>query len=216
MRSLWDILFVFIFLKIFKQIDIAESNTAYSDLQALFLAARDGSGNGSIVEVGAYKGKSTIALASGSTVAGREKVVSIDPHGGGTLEVFRGNIAKAGLSGRVITVAAASRDAREKFEGPVRLIFIDGLHDYDSVKADIGLWKDLVIDGGILAFHDYDYPTVHQAVAELTDSPAYNFEVETGCTAFVSKGKRGNEALFRTIRVFNSLKRALVPRKAKT
>jgi predicted O-methyltransferase YrrM len=214
LKSLYDILYVFIFLKIFKQIDIAESNTAYSDLQALFLAARDGYGRGSIVEVGAYKGKSTIALASGSACAGREKVMSIDPHGGGTLEVFRGNIAKCGLSGQVMTVVAVSREAREKFEGPIRLIFIDGLHDYKSVKDDIELWKGPVIDGGILAFHDYNYPTVHQAVKELTDSLAYTFEVEVGCTAFVSKGKQSNQELFRTIRLFNSLKRVLLLRKA--
>jgi precorrin-6B methylase 2 len=215
LKSFWDICFTFIFLKILKRIDIAESNTAYSDLQALFLAARDSRGNGSIVEIGAYKGKSTIALASGSKMARREKVFSIDPHSGGTLEIFRKNIAKSGLSGQVITLVADSRAGREKFEGLIRLIFIDGLHDYDSVKADIELWKDRVIDGGILAFHDYNYSTVHQAVKELTDSPGYFIEAEVGCTVFVSKGKRINRELFQTIRVYNGLKQAIFAGKVK-
>jgi hypothetical protein len=215
LKSFRDICFAFVFLKIIKRIDIAESNTAYSDLQALFLAARDGEGKGCIVEVGAYKGKSTIALASGSKLVGREKVLSIDPHGGGTLEVFQRNMARSGLSGQVITVVAVSQAAREKFDGLIRLIFIDGLHDYDSVKADIELWKDRVIDGGILAFHDHNYSTVYQAVKELTDSPGYSFEEEVGCTAFVSKGKQSNQGLFRTMRVFNSLKKAILPSKIK-
>jgi hypothetical protein len=215
LKSFWDICFAFVFLKIFKRIDIVESNTAYSDLQALFLAARDGKGRGCIVEVGAYKGKSTIALASGSKLGGREKVESIDPHGGGTLEVFQTNIARSGLSEQVVTVVAVSLTAREKFGGLIRLIFIDGLHDYASVKSDIELWKDRVIDGGILAFHDYNYSTVYQAVKELTDSPGYSFEAEVGCTAFVSKGNRSNQELFRTMRVFNSLKKAILPGRVK-
>jgi len=208
-RIVFDICFVFVFLKIFKRIDAAESNTGYSDLQALFLAARDGWGRGEIVEIGSYKGRSTIALASGSKLALREKVLSIDPHSGGTLEVFRRNIAERGLADYVITEVATSEQACKGFNGAVRLLFIDGLHDYKSVKQDIQLWKDRVIEGGLMAFHDYNYSTVYQAVKELTDSPGYVFEAEVGCTAFVSKGKSQNQDLFETIRVFNILKRIL-------
>ncbi len=209
-RSFLDIGFVFVLLKIFKRIDAVQSNTGYSDLHSLFLAARDGWGKGQIVEIEAYKGKSTIALAAGSKLKCREKVLSIDPHSEVTLEEFQRNISQSGLADYVITKVATSREAAGEYNGLIRLIFIDGLHDYNSVKQDIELWKDRVIDGGLIAFHDYDYSTVFQAVKELTDCPGYIFEAEVGCTAFVSKKRSQNQDLFRAIRDFNRLKHRLI------
>lgn len=48
------------------------------------------------------------------------------------------------------------------------VVFIDALHDYESVKQDIGLWWPLVREGGYLAGHDFNHkwPGVMRAVAE--------------------------------------------------
>ncbi len=48
------------------------------------------------------------------------------------------------------------------------LVFIDGAHDYLSVREDIEHWLPVVKPGGIIAGHDYvkDYPGVIQAVDE--------------------------------------------------
>lgn len=53
---------------------------------------------------------------------------------------------------------------REFFE----VVFIDALHDYESVKQDIALWWPLVREGGYLCGHDYQhrFPGVMRAVAE--------------------------------------------------
>lgn len=50
-------------------------------------------------------------------------------------------------------------------------VYIDALHDYESVKADINAWFHKVKRGGILAGHDYssDWPGVMQAVNELVE-----------------------------------------------
>jgi hypothetical protein len=52
--------------------------------------------------------------------------------------------------------------------GGLDVVFIDALHDYESVKQDIELWWPLVREGGYLAGHDYNHkwPGVMRAVAE--------------------------------------------------
>ncbi len=48
------------------------------------------------------------------------------------------------------------------------VVFIDALHDYDSVRADISHWWELVNVGGYLCGHDFNHqwPGVERAVAE--------------------------------------------------
>lgn len=52
-------------------------------------------------------------------------------------------------------------------QGPC-VVFIDALHDYESVKQDIELWWPLVRPGGYIVLHDYNHkwPGVMRAVAE--------------------------------------------------
>ena len=40
----------------------------------------------------------------------------------------------------------------------VDLLFIDGHHDYKSVKENTLKWEPLVKIGGVILFHDYDHP----------------------------------------------------------
>lgn len=47
------------------------------------------------------------------------------------------------------------------------MVFIDGDHDYQTVKDDIAWWSPLIHSGGILCGHDYrDAPGVEQAVLD--------------------------------------------------
>lgn len=54
------------------------------------------------------------------------------------------------------------------------MIFLDAMHTYEDVKADILRWMPHLREGGIMAFHDYghgDFPGVKQAVDELITYP---------------------------------------------
>lgn len=133
-----------------------------SDAQgrALFDAAAAATGRGAIVEIGSWKGRSTTWLASGARLAGH-RVYAIDPHrrsredpGAATLDEFRGNLARNGLSDAVDALVMTSEEAAASIAGPVELLFIDGDHAYPAVRRDAELWLPRLIEGGIVMFHD--------------------------------------------------------------
>jgi len=51
---------------------------------------------------------------------------------------------------------------------PVRLVFIDAAHDYESVRNDIESWWPHVLPGGVLCGHDFElFPGVNKAATEF-------------------------------------------------
>lgn len=134
----------------------------------LYSLAKNCTGEGVIVEVGSWMGKSTICLGKGSLAGCRAKVYTIDPHTGAggiygediwTFDTFKENIRAAGVSDIVVPLVSTSEEASKGFSELVELIFIDGGHDYKSVKQDFELWYPKVIDGGVMAFHDVAWRT---------------------------------------------------------
>lgn len=71
------------------------------------------------------------------------------------------------------------------------LVFIDALHDYESVKQDIALWWPKVRVGGMLALHDFNHqwPGVERAIAESFD--LMQVGVAPDSVAFVLKNSEG-------------------------
>lgn len=72
---------------------------------------------------------------------------------------------------RTETIKMPSVLASEIYENEFfDFVFIDGSHDYESVKADILAWLPKIKPGGWLIMHDYDnpsFPGVRQAVNEF-------------------------------------------------
>lgn len=141
---------------------------------ALYHAAMYGPAEGKIVEIGSFKGKSTIWLAKGSKRVGKERVYAIDTHLGspehrpggefashmpleGTTEfVFRQNIKDAGIEDWVVPLVMSSDDALKLWQDPIRLLFIDAEHAYEATRRDFLSWQQYVTVGGLVAFHDVD------------------------------------------------------------
>ncbi|HXS67429.1 MAG TPA: class I SAM-dependent methyltransferase [Candidatus Polarisedimenticolia bacterium] len=135
------------------------------EARLLYRLARDCKGQGAIVEIGSWKGKSTICLARGSLAGFKTKIHAIDPHTGSpehskqfgvvwTFDEFRRNIENAGMTDMVIPHVDYSDAVARKFDEPVELVFIDGLHEYEGVKIDFDAWFPKVIEHGTMAFHD--------------------------------------------------------------
>lgn len=120
----------------------------------LYALAARGPGTGAIVEIGSNRGKSTTLLARAARLAGREHVHAIDPHRGGTEAEFRRNLAQEGLDDWVIPHVAKSQEFVGGWRDPIRLLFIDGLHTYEGVRADYADWAPFVVEGGVIALHD--------------------------------------------------------------
>ncbi len=127
----------------------------------LFNLAKRCKGRGIIVEIGSWKGKSTVWLAEGSKAGNNLKVYAIDPHTGcshhgkvWTFDEFKKNIETAEVDDLIVPIVKTSEEAANYFNEPVEFIFIDGAHEYELVKLDFMLWYPKVVNGGVMAFHD--------------------------------------------------------------
>jgi predicted O-methyltransferase YrrM len=152
--------------EIMKLTNNVEGWLSVSEGKLLYDLAKKCKGKGVIVEIGSWRGKSTIWLGCGSRDGNNVEVFAIDTHRGSpeqkaiygnaiwTYEDFKRNISDAELNNLVIPIISTSELAAKSFKKHVELIFIDGNHDYDFVKKDYEMWYPKVIYGGIMAFHD--------------------------------------------------------------
>ena len=130
--------------------------------ELLYNLAKKCSKNGVIVEIGSWKGKSTIWLAKGSEAGENIPVFSIDHHNGSfdeeektsTFDTFMKNIENAEIKNIVNPIIKKSHEASIDFKKPINLIFIDGGHDYQTVKQDFDDWYNKLNNGGVMVFHD--------------------------------------------------------------
>ncbi|MEM9746441.1 MAG: class I SAM-dependent methyltransferase, partial [Actinomycetota bacterium] len=119
---------------------------------------------GTIVEIGSFRGRSTIVLASAADPS--VSVIAIDPHAGndrgpqeidgfeaeadGDHAVFLGNLAAAGVAERVRHLRMYSGDALTEVDGTIDVLYVDGAHRYRPALSDIRSWGARVNDGGTM------------------------------------------------------------------
>jgi predicted O-methyltransferase YrrM len=122
--------------------------------EALFELARDCSGRGVIVEIGSWKGKSTICLGLGSRAGRGVRIFAVDPHADYRHGEFKDNVERAGIGDLVTPVKGLSQQVAGDFDQPIELLFVDGSHEEELVREDFDKWVPKVVEGGIVAFHD--------------------------------------------------------------
>lgn len=111
----------------------------------------------SVLEIGAYCGRSTICMAQTAKV-----VYTVDPFDGrdtpdkrDTLDEFTQNLDRYGLTGRVMFAQGTSSDIIPPMSETFDMAFIDGAHDFDSVMRDASLVAPRLTSNGLVYFHDY-------------------------------------------------------------
>jgi predicted O-methyltransferase YrrM len=137
---------------------------------ALYHLARECPSGLAIVEIGSFRGKSTAFLAAGGRDGHGAKVTAVDPwdlpgnpygkHGYSAPEVreaFEAQLRSVGLWSRVTARRAFSADAAAAWSGrKIGLLYIDGDHTEEGVRADVDAWAPHLAPGGVMAFDDYN------------------------------------------------------------
>lgn len=170
----------------------------------LYHLAKNCKGQGVIVEIGSWEGKSTVCLGLGSLKNSGSKIYAIDPHTGSsehqkdmgkvnTFTNFKRNIQRAKVSKIVIPLVMTSHKALGKVNKPVDLLFIDGAHDYKSVKQDFNDWFPKVVDGGVIAFHDtISWPGPKKVVKDKVFKSRYFKKI--GVIGSITFGEKTNQS----------------------
>ncbi len=162
-------------------IDSIKGFLSDDEAAALYQRALEVSGQGPVLEIGSYCGKSTIYLGlacrrTDSTVFALDHHRGSEEHQLGeffhdpdlydssegvvnTFRDFRHNISRAGLNDTVVPVVAGSDAAARHWQTPLSMVFIDGGHSLDAALTDYRCWMPHLKRGGILAIHDlFDDP----------------------------------------------------------
>jgi predicted O-methyltransferase YrrM len=138
-----------------------------------------------VLEIGTHKGGT---LFLWTRLARRDgTIVSIDLPGGkfgGGYGQFRAAIYRRFSSkGQTLHLLRCNSHDRSTFEkarqlfgdAPIDLLFIDGDHTYEGVKADWEMYSPLVRPGGMIVFHDIGKNYDDTEVKKLWDSIKPNF-----------------------------------------
>lgn len=148
-----------------------------------------------ILEIGAFRGASTVALSLGAKSGLGAKVYSVDPwdlpgnpygkHGYSAPETrlrYDAQLRRHRVRTWVTTIQAFSTDAAADWSGPeIGLLVIDGDHTERGVRDDVSAWAPHLATMAVMAFDDYGTkpnPGVAVVVDELAESGLWRFRLE--------------------------------------
>lgn len=162
-----------------------EGMTSLEEAKLLYQLAREVR-SGCIVEVGAYRGRTTVALGRGSLDGHRVPVFTIEPHqaftgvlggrfGPADAGAFYRAILETGCYHVVRLVSLSSEQVAPGWRLPIELLWIDGDHRYEGVRRDFESWRPHLIQGATVVFDDADNPAIgpHRLIAELLAAGGY-------------------------------------------
>ena len=169
--------------------------------------ARQVPADGLIVELGSFKGRSTISLAmsgratwavdnfKGEALEAVDDKVIVRNHPdhitGGYKEALIDNLSRYGVADNVRIFDRDTAIPPDLVEPSIDLLFVDAAHDYESVTADLAAWEPWVKDDGVIVLDDVNFPGVAKAAADLAGR---GWRLLTGSNQTIAL-KRTGEAL---------------------
>jgi predicted O-methyltransferase YrrM len=155
-----------------------EGYTKESELEVLRGLAASMPAEAVVVEVGSFRGRSTIAIAEGLERVDRPRLIAVDTFAGDPEWDEIAEVSEArrrfdrnteGIAFLEVIQAESVRAAEEIGDASVDWVFIDALHDYRSVRNDIRAWAPKLKPGGLMSGHDYGRAGVTDAVLAVFD-----------------------------------------------
>jgi predicted O-methyltransferase YrrM len=144
-----------------------EGYLADGEIVFLTMAALYPTASGLVLEIGSFKGKSTIVLAKSTmAISPQEKIVAVDPMTSPSqtdpnlkglkscFDYFQTNVRQAGVEKNVEFHQMLSSDLAKDWDRKIRFLWIDGDHTYKGAHTDLELFLPHLADGAIVAFHD--------------------------------------------------------------
>lgn len=136
------------------------------ETEVLCSLARDGR----VLELGTYRGRSTLALAAVAS-----EVWTVDWHRGApgmktpdSLPDYWHNLQESGLADKVVSLAGRFAQALPRLESrSFDLVFVDGWQDLADARFNLLQASRLVRAGGTITAHDWGRGVVDRAAADL-------------------------------------------------
>ena len=137
-----------------------------------------------IVEIGSYRGKSSLCLGLGSLHGKKPKVYTIDPHatfvginggvfGSKDMKEFYKNVINYHLGETIYQISLPSFDVGKTWRQRIGLLWIDGDHSYEGVKQDFVSFSEHVVGGGYILFHDAYMKSVQRLINEVKENKIF-------------------------------------------
>ena len=161
------------------------------------------------VELGSWKGKSSVMIAAGLMGKYRPKLYCIDPFGcdenpeyqkayydplmhdsrRSVEEIFRRNVKRFRAEDIIVPLKGYSFELCAQWIEPLDFLFIDANHEYAAVLRDFSTWSRFLKPGGVIAFHDVSnqWPGPRRVVAERITSPEYGAVQQIDSLAWATK-----------------------------
>lgn len=136
------------------------------EIEFLALLAAYPTADGEILEIGSFKGKSTITLAKAAGLGDSSKVHAVDPmnspsvtdpnlkDGETSFADFKKNVERHDAADKIELHQVTSAELAENWSKPLRLLWIDGDHTYEGARVDFEGFSRHLCDGAIVAMHD--------------------------------------------------------------
>lgn len=152
--------------QLLKDVENVEGYLSPDEIRFLALMASYPTAKGEILEIGSFKGKSTIILAKAAGLTNNRKVHAVDPmsapaktdpdlkNNSSSFPDFKKNIEFSNVVDQIEFYKTFSYELAKIWDKPIRLLWIDGDHTYKGTKIDFAGFRPHLADGAIVALHD--------------------------------------------------------------
>ncbi|MCS4199749.1 class I SAM-dependent methyltransferase [Salinibacter ruber] len=176
-----------------------EGMTSIEEAKLLYEISKNTS-NGCIVEVGSYRGRSTVCIGCGARDGDQPEVFSIEPHDpfvgvlGGEFgpedrKEYYYNMTKTEMYQYVKLVYLRSDVVTSGWKNPVGFLLLDGDHSYESVSNDWRCWKPHLSEECVVAFDDSNLDGPKKVIEEIKEKDGFSELDRAGNITALGRGE---------------------------